>query len=623
MAIQRTTPGSYQAPVEGIVDYGAFQEGFASSFILPQPEEEEEKPEPIQYDKQNATYVKIDDAPDDGMVFNQNVADQVNDNIARITKETNLRLNELAGGGKTNQQAINNEYKDYANFKQQVNDFNIFNSEVLDKEVLMDKILTKNIPFAKNSSGEAISILEFYSPKNQGENNSTTLSSFKDKNDRLILSLNSNGYSVNLSDLNKDTAKNFYVERSDLNSILKEFEATPEGKPKTIGPSDRNVTTTLSTYDLIGGNREQTQTKKTSKILDSVYADIETASRNYGKLLTSQKYDSQYASLYVAILFGKDNEENFNNQVSGGYIDAFKDSEGNITGKFVASNGIGYSFEQFKNEFFKKPTDPKDPDYIPSFVKDELVQQYGSDYHKINSGSGHHVDGGNGHAVKIDDIITKTTSTKDKAQGGSGLNLNFGGIGVDQALYNVVSETDKFGRSDDIAGTLFFTKDLPTGDNQSPRFDQEMLVSVNPSASGGKEKQVIFDLNKGSGRPKFIVYDFGYSMAEDAPKVYLDREGNPVEKGSRGAIEVIPKTAQEYVQSRFSSKADQKKYSKTINDVYDARKKNFAKKQDYMRNWRRDNPSPQKVGETEEDYKIRLKREEEAAYRIELQRQNQ
>jgi hypothetical protein len=42
-----------------------------------------------------------------------------------------------------------------------------------------------------------------------------------------------------------------------------------------------------------------------------------------------------------------------------------------------------------------------------------------------------------------------------------------------------------------------------------------------------------------------------------------------------------------------------------------------------MRNWRRDNPSPQKVGETEEDYKIRLKREEEAAYRIELQRQNQ
>ena len=52
--------------------------------------------------------------------------------------------------------------------------------------------------------------------------------------------------------------------------------------------------------------------------------------------------------LYVDILFGTSNEKNFDNQVSGGYIDAFKD------GKFVASDGTGYSFEQFKNEFFKK-----------------------------------------------------------------------------------------------------------------------------------------------------------------------------------------------------------------------------------------------------------------------------
>lgn len=32
----RTTPGSYQAPVEGIVDYGEFQKGFEGAFILPQ-----------------------------------------------------------------------------------------------------------------------------------------------------------------------------------------------------------------------------------------------------------------------------------------------------------------------------------------------------------------------------------------------------------------------------------------------------------------------------------------------------------------------------------------------------------------------------------------------------------
>ena len=243
--------------------------------------------------------------------------------------------------------------------------------------------------------------------------------------------------------------------------------------------------------------------------------------------------------------------------------------------------------------------------------------------YKLNVASEAYViDPKTGRAIKRDDLVN-TKQLDPEGDEGGGLNLNFGGIGVDQNLYNVISETDKFGRSDDVAGTLFFTKDLPTGDNQNPRFDQEMLVSVNPSASGGKEKQVIFNLNKGDDKPKFIVYDFGYSMAEDAPKVYLDKEGNPVEKGSRGAIEIIPKTAQEYVQSRFSSEANQNKYSKTINDVYDTRKKNFAKKQNFMRQWISNNPGTKNTNETDEEFNKRRQREAEIAYRIELQRQNQ
>mgnify|MGYP003643675586 FL=1 len=45
MARQRTvtTPGSYQAPVEGIVDYGAFQKGFDRSFSVPIKEEKEQE----------------------------------------------------------------------------------------------------------------------------------------------------------------------------------------------------------------------------------------------------------------------------------------------------------------------------------------------------------------------------------------------------------------------------------------------------------------------------------------------------------------------------------------------------------------------------------------------------
>ena len=587
----RTTPGSYEAPVEGIVDYGAFQRGFDSSFIVPQPEEKEEI-DPLLYDKQNATYVKIEDVPTDEMVFNTNIADQVNNGIASYTKGINERLNQLASGGKTNQQAVNNEIQNYGNFKQQINNLQGFNAAILDAEEIVDRRLTKNITFGKNSSGETISVLDFYNRKNQGKNSYTDISSSLDQNDRLMVSLNSNGFKVNLNNLSAENASDFYIARSDLNGILKEYEATPEGKPKNITGGDRSTNTAQSTYDLASGDRQQTGTTATGAIREDVYTEIETASKNYGELLISKEYNHQYDSLYVDILFGTSNEKNFDNQVSGGYIDAFKD------GKFVASDGTGYSFEQFKNEFFKKDGS------ISSSVKDELVQQYGSDYYKINSGSGHHVDTGNGHAGRVGDVVTRTTSTKDKTES-SGLSFNFGGVGVDENLYNAISETDKYGRSDDVAGTLFFTKNLPTGDNQSPTFDQEMLISVNPSASGNKTKQVIFDLNKGEGEPKFIVYDFGYSMAQDASKVYLNKEGEVVEKGSKGAIEVIPKTAQEYVQSRFSTKADQKKYSKTINDVYDTRKKNYAKKQQEqaIRDWMANNPG-------------RTREEAEAAYDI-------
>ena len=587
----RTTPGSYEAPVEGIVDYGAFQRGFDSSFIVPQPVEEEI--DPLVFEKQNATYVKTEDVPTDEMVFNTNIADKVNNGIASYTKGINERLNQLASGGKPNQQAVNNEIQNYANFKQQINNFQGFNAAILDAEEIIDRRLTKNIAFATDGSGKSISVLDFYNRKNQDKNSYTNISSSLNENDRLMVSLNSNGFKVNLNNLSAENASDFYIARSDLNASLKEFESTPEGKATNINGGHRVTSTTESTYDLASGDRQQTGTTTTGAIREDVYSEINTASENYGELLISKEYNHQYNSLYVDILFGTDNEKNFDNQVSGGYIDAFKD------GKFVASNGVGYSFEQFKNEFFKKDGS------IPSSVKDELVKQYGSDYYKINSGSGHHIDGGSGHAKRVDDVVSKTKSTKDKPAGGSGLSFNFGGVGVDETLYNAISETDKYGRSDDVAGTLFFTKNLPTGDNQSPTFDQEMLISVNPSASGTKAKQVIFDLNKGDQRlgPKFIVYDFGYSMAQDASKVYLNKKGEVVEKGSEGAIEVIPKTAQEYVQSRFSTKADQKKYSKTINDVYDTRKKNYAKKQQAIRDWMANNPN-------------RTREEAEAAYAI-------
>ena len=70
MAIQRTTPGSYEAPVQGVVDYGAFSRGFNSAFIVPQPEEEKD---PLAYDDPSGAYVTTEDMENDsgGLFFGE------------------------------------------------------------------------------------------------------------------------------------------------------------------------------------------------------------------------------------------------------------------------------------------------------------------------------------------------------------------------------------------------------------------------------------------------------------------------------------------------------------------------------------------------------------------------
>lgn len=595
----RTTPGSYEAPVEGIVDYGAFSAGFEKGIApglsyLAEIAKEEEMPDLITLEDFDYTGTA---SKSGALGVSTEASNSMNLGIDNKIRDIQARLDSAVVRKDVNlQRDIMNEYN---TLKKVVVGAQTAFGSIASGEGAIDARQARNIKIGRNDKGEGLSWYDI-----------STIGNQKDSTFEFVTNANGtgglrvNGYYFDTTSINKNSVSKITPLLGGLDAALKSYQSE--------SPLERMQRTQATT-------KKGLQQSVTSRITDDSYKNIDIKAAGFAKTIVENNatknanlLDFMYgeggnfggeASLFMQSLITDDEFKGYEDKYNLSKEETFQKIS-----ELVSTANNSLTTEQLKEKVE---------------ISTKILTLGAENAYKLNVASEAYViDPKTGRAIKRDDLVN-TKQLDPEGDEGGGLNLNFGGIGVDQNLYNVISETDKFGRSDDVAGTLFFTKDLPTGDNQNPRFDQEMLVSVNPSASGGKEKQVIFNLNKGDDKPKFIVYDFGYSMAEDAPKVYLDKEGNPVEKGSRGAIEIIPKTAQEYVQSRFSSEANQNKYSKTINDVYDTRKKNFAKKQNFMRQWISNNPGTKNTNETDEEFNKRRQREAEIAYRIELQRQNQ
>ena len=595
----RTTPGSYEAPVEGIVDYGAFSAGFEKGTApglsyLAEIAKEEEMPDLITLEDFDYTGTA---SKSGALGVSTEASNSMNLGIDNKIRDIQARLDSAVVRKDVNlQRDIMNEYN---TLKKVVVGAQTAFGSIASGEGAIDARQARNIKIGRNDKGEGLSWYDI-----------STIGNQKDSTFEFVTNANGtgglrvNGYYFDTTSINKNSVSKITPLLGGLDAALKSYQSE--------SPLERMQRTQATT-------KKGLQQSVTSRITDDSYKNIDIKAAGFAKTIVENNatknanlLDFMYgeggnfggeASLFMQSLITDDEFKGYEDKYNLSKEETFQKIS-----ELVSTANNSLTTEQLKEKVE---------------ISTKILTLGAENAYKLNVASEAYViDPKTGRAIKRDDLVN-TKQLDPEGDEGGGLNLNFGGISVDQNLYNVISETDKFGRSDDVAGTLFFTKDLPTGDNQNPRFDQEMLVSVNPSASGGKEKQVIFNLNKGDDKPKFIVYDFGYSMAEDAPKVYLDKEGNPVEKGSRGAIEIIPKTAQEYVQSRFSSEANQNKYSKTINDVYDTRKKNFAKKQNSMRQWISNNPGTKNTNETDEEFNKRRQREAEIAYRIELQRQNQ
>ena len=82
----RTTGGAYQNPTEGIVDYGAFARGFASTFRMPEEEEEAEY--------QRVSGLEVDPVLNEGgsKGLTEGTAIAINDSFSDLAKELRFKV---------------------------------------------------------------------------------------------------------------------------------------------------------------------------------------------------------------------------------------------------------------------------------------------------------------------------------------------------------------------------------------------------------------------------------------------------------------------------------------------------------------------------------------------------
>lgn len=417
MAIQKTTPGSYEAPVQGIVDYGAFQRGFNSSFRIPQPEEEKD---PLEYVDPDGTYVTEQDRENDkgGLYFGKNAVEALNNNQEVILLGD--KPNYVAAATNQDQQKINSLNKKFQAHSADVKNFQAASAIILENDEIIDRRLTQNIAFATNSNGQSISVLDFYGSELQ--NKGAWGYNISQKGSRTITQVGVNGYNRTLSGFNATNASKFFVTKVDLNSQLGEYTKTNRGKILSINSADYETDTRQTTTK--GASTATTTTTTTNKLRPKVLEQIETKAQGFAQEFFSKKDNDAKASLYADILYGEDNLTNYNEKKSGGFIEGY---DGGVFTSKIAKDEDGnpakFTFEQFSNG------------EVPDPVKNELIRDYLVNYNKINASYGAFTDPNlNNHAVKTSDLKdSKKAIAPDDDQIGS-FSINFGGTKLDDDL---------------------------------------------------------------------------------------------------------------------------------------------------------------------------------------------
>lgn len=402
MAIQRTvtTPGSYEAPVEGIVDYGAFSRGFASSFKIPE-QEKEKIPDLI-------TLEDIDYAgtasKSGGLGLTGEASQQMNDSLDAELRNLQAQLDvAVTRGDLAAQRQIQ---KNYNLIKKTVAGAQFGFNHIASSEGAFDTQQAADLKLGVKADGTRMSFYEISQLKNQT----------KDSNFGFVFDyakgtggISANGFTFGTNNMNADTVSKLTPLTSNLSSAIKNYNQLNEVELQT------------RTDIKLDPTKQRTIKSYTKDSVDALNAGAE----NFGKQFKSTNPDTYQAAFLDTVLGEHRSRAQDPTRVS------FTDSFGSDGFKVNPEDEKGYTTDDFIAHIQKIPGKE-----IPGNVVDALMEKRAQEKYKANVGSKIYKENKFGFAVERNPIIsTRERDPKTETTSAAGivedLNTQFNSITSD------------------------------------------------------------------------------------------------------------------------------------------------------------------------------------------------
>tara|TARA_R100000995_G_scaffold84804_1_gene64935 strand:- start:1680 stop:3341 length:1662 start_codon:yes stop_codon:yes gene_type:complete len=237
----RTTPGSYEAPVEGIVDYGAFQRGFASSFYVPE-QEEEEIPDLISLE--DIDYAGTA-SKSGGLGLTGEASQQMNDSLDAELRNLQAQLDSAVV--RKDVAAQRKVMKNYNLIKKTVAGAQFGFNHIANSEGAFDAQQAADLKLGVKADGTRMSFYEISQLKNQTKDSNF---GFVFDYEKGTGGVTANGFTFGTNNMNADTVSKLTPLKSNLSQSVADYDKINEVKlvQKTDIELDPDKKRTIKSY---------------------------------------------------------------------------------------------------------------------------------------------------------------------------------------------------------------------------------------------------------------------------------------------------------------------------------------------------------------------------------------
>ena len=466
----RTVAGSYEAPVEGIVDYGAFSRGFESTFTLPEEEEEIKLPGKFEDIDFSGSLSKTTNLGFNE-VATQSYNKSLNTEIQKLQDEYDLAV---VRNGQDSRQAQDVMAK-YKHLKKVVGSSELAVKQMVDNEGAFDMQQAKINTTTRgvgSSQYDTSPFIDLVNTKKQTQDSNYSI--FIDYENQTG-GISANGYMYDTSGLNANNVGSLTPIKSGIDSKATEFakEFKIDLQPVT---------------SVTGGTGQSREIKTTTSFTSESVNALDQGAR----IFAEQNYDinkqpEDFQATFLDAVFGihrrrgSATQEQINNKEFVSFVDSF----GEEGYKLNPEDEKGYTFKDFKEHIESEAFYPGSGN-IPTNVINGLTREAVRNRFLINVGSKLYAANEYNQAIRREDLVSTKQRTPDEIETPKG---PFTRSDVDKAS-RILAQIN-YNQSGAEDATLNYFSGIEIGEEGTiinPRIIRE-----------GNKKFLVYDTRTGSG----------------------------------------------------------------------------------------------------------------------------